>query len=220
MLPTRRHACRCGRAMHENVGPVAAWPYARVGVAIGALCQRTRVPQGGWNRSSRSCPCACLRCRRCPRRDPSLHPRCSSRASSLLWSPRIPAAPRSFSPLAYTSRAAATPAAQTGLSCSVLLRVRVLRPLPRRAPLRVRLRTGAQRTSSSPRNDRLDARVVNLSRLQASRNVAARGLAPSVEALDTPLGRRDSHHAPGVCYSALRRLPRRDLHPLEKNDRM
>jgi hypothetical protein len=22
---------------------------------------------------------------------------------------------------------------------------------------------------------------------------------------------------PGVCYSALRRLPRRDLHPLEKN---
>ena len=25
---------------------------------------------------------------------------------------------------------------------------------------------------------------------------------------------------PGVCYSALRRLPRRDLHPLEKNDGM
>jgi hypothetical protein len=23
---------------------------------------------------------------------------------------------------------------------------------------------------------------------------------------------------PGVCYSALRRLPKRDLHPLEKND--
>ena len=68
--------------------------------------------------------------------------------------------------------------------------------------------------------DRLDARVVNMSRLQASRDVAARGLAPSVEALDTPLGRRDSRHAPGVCYSALRRLPRRDLHPLEKNDGM
>jgi hypothetical protein len=25
---------------------------------------------------------------------------------------------------------------------------------------------------------------------------------------------------PGVCYSALRRLPRRDLHPLETNDGM
>jgi hypothetical protein len=25
---------------------------------------------------------------------------------------------------------------------------------------------------------------------------------------------------PGVCYSALRRLPRRDLHPLETNDAM
>ena len=220
MLPTGRHACRCGRVAHENVGPVAAWPYSRVGVAIGALCRWTRVHRGGWNRTSRSCPRACLLCRHCPRRDPSLHSRYSSRASSLLWSPRIPAAPRSLSPLAYTSRAAATTAAQTGLSCSVRLLVRVLRSIPRRAPLHVRLRTGVQQTSSSPRNDRLDARVVNLTRLQASRDVAARGLAPSVEALDTPLGPRDSRHAPGVCYSALRRLPRRDLHPLEKNDGM
>ena len=74
--------------------------------------------------------------------------------------------------------------------------------------------------SSSPRHDRLDARVVNLSRLQASLHVAARGLAPSVEALDTPLGPHGSHRAAGVCYSALRRLPRRDLHPLEENDEM
>ncbi len=78
--------------------------------------------------------------------------------------------------------------------------------------------TGVRWMSSSPRYDRLDARVVNLTRLQASLDVAARVLAPSVEALDTTLGPRDSHHAPGVCYSALRRLPRRDLHPLEKND--
>src|SRR5713226_5514082 len=112
MLPTGRHACRCGRATHENVGPVAAWPHARVGVAIGALCRGTCVLQGGWNRSSRSCPRACLLCRHCPRRDPSLRPCCSSRASSLLRSPRTPAAPRSLSPLAYASRAAATTADQ------------------------------------------------------------------------------------------------------------
>ena len=72
----------------------------------------------------------------------------------------------------------------------------------------------------SPRHDRLDARVVNLTRLQASLHVAARGLAPSVEALDTPLGPRESPRTSGVCYSALRRLPRRDLHPLETNDGM
>src|SRR5688500_4575629 len=220
MRPAGRHACRCGPAPPGNVGPVAAWPCSRVGAAIGALCRGTRVLRGGWNRSCRSCPRACLLVRHCPRRDPSLRPRCSSRASSLLRSPRIPAAPRSFSPVAYTSRAAPTRAAQTGLSCFVPLRVRVLRPLPHRAPLRVRLRTGAHWTSSSPRHDRLDARVVNLMRLQASRDVAARGLAPSVEALDTPLEPRNSHHALGVCYSALRRLPRRDLHPLEKNDTM
>jgi hypothetical protein len=73
---------------------------------------------------------------------------------------------------------------------------------------------------SSPRNERLDARVVNLTRLQASRTVAARGLAPSEEALDTPLGPPESLPIPGVCYSALRCLPRRDLHPLETNDEM
>ena len=56
-----------------------------------------------------------------------------------------------------------------------------------------------------------------MSRLQASLHVAARGLAPSEEASDTPLGPRPSPVVPGVCYSALRRLPRRDLHPLEKN---
>jgi hypothetical protein len=159
-----------------------------------------------------------LRGRRCPRRDPSLPARCSSRGSALLRSPRTPAAPRSTSPVAYTSRAAPTRAAQTVLSCSVRLRVRVLRSVPRRAPARVHLRTGAHGMSSSPRRDRLDARIVNMTRLQASRDVAARGLAPSVEALDTPLGPPGFLPLPGVCSSALRRLPRRDLHPLEKND--
>ena len=214
-LPAGRHACRCGPSTRGNVGPVAAWPHSRVGVAIGARGRWTRVHRGGWNRTRRSGPRACLLGRQGSRRDPSLRPRCSSRASSLLRSPRTPAAPRSLSPMAYTSHAVLTRTAQTGLSCSVHLRVRVLRSIPRRAPARVPLRTGPRRTSSSPRHDRLDARVVTLSRLQASRQVAARGLAPSEEALDTPLGPRDSRHAPGVCYSALRRLPRRDLHPLE-----
>ena len=40
-------------------------------------------------------------------------------------------------------------------------------------------------------------------------------LAPSVEACDTPLGPHESPRTPGVCHSALRGLPRRDLHPLE-----
>jgi hypothetical protein len=122
--------------------------------------------------------------------------------------------------MAYTSRAALTRAAQTGLSCSVRFRVRVLRSVPRRAPVRVHLRTGTHGMWSSPRHDRLDARIVTLTRLQASLHVAARGLAPSEEALDTPLGPHGSHRASGVCYSALRCLPRRDLHPLETNDGM
>jgi hypothetical protein len=141
-------------------------------------------------------------------------------AQRTLRSPRTPVAPRATSPSAYTRHAAPTRAAQTGLSCSVPLRVRVLRPIPRRDLRRVHLRTEASQTWPSPRHDRLGSRVVNLSRLQASLDVAARVLAPSVEACDTPLGPQDSHLAPGVCYSALRCLPRRDLHPLETNDAM
>ena len=149
-LPTGRHACRCGLAMHGSGDPAAAWPHSRVDAAIGALCRETRVPRGSWNRSRRSCPRAYLRHRRCPRRDPSLRPRYSSRASSLLWSPRIPAAPCSLSPVAYTSHAAPTRAAQTGLSCFVPLRVRVLRPLPRRDLRHVFLRIEASQTWPSP----------------------------------------------------------------------
>ena len=44
-----------------------------------------------------------------------------------------------------------------------------------------------------------------------------RVLAPSKEALDTPLRPPRSLAVPGVCYSALRDLPRRDFHPLETN---
>ena len=165
----------------------------------------------------RPCPRASLHPRRDHRRGPSLPSRCSSRRSAVLRPPRTPAAPRSISPSAYTSGAAVTTAAQTGLSCSVPLRAHVLRPIPRR-DLPRDLRTETRQTWPSPRHDRLGSRIVNLSRLQASRQVAARVLAPSAEALDTPLGPPGSLPMPGVCYSALRRLPRRDLHPLEMND--
>jgi len=52
-------------------------------------------------------------------------------------------------------------------------------------------------------------------RLQASLRVAARVVAPSVEACDAPLGHRGLPPMPGACYPALRRLPGRDSHPLE-----
>ena len=55
---------------------------------------------------------------------------------SVLRPPRTPAAQRSLSPSAYTSRFAVTTAAQTGLSCSALLLERVLRPIPRGDPAR------------------------------------------------------------------------------------
>src|SRR5688572_18105459 len=216
MPPTGRHACRSDPAGHGSGAPGIAWPRPTVGVAIGALCRPSDDDRGEWVRSCRPCPRACLRHQPDHRRDPSLRSCCSSRASTLLRSPRTPAARHSFSPSAYTSHPAPTRAAQTGLSCSVPLRVRVLRPLPRR-DLPGHRRTATRQTWPSPRHDRLGSRVVNLSRLRASRDVAARGLAPSVEAFDTPLGPPGSLPMPGVCYSALRRLPRRDLHPLEKN---
>jgi len=217
MPPGGRHASRSDPSGHESAAPGIAWPRPRVAVAIGALCRWGDAHRGGWNRTCRSCPRAYLLRRRDHRRDPLLPLRSSSQGSALLWSPRIPAARRSISPSAYTTRRALTRAAQTGLSCSVRLPAHVLRPLPRRDLRRVHLRTEASQTWPSPRRDRLGSRMVNLSRLQASLDVAARVLAPSEEAWDTPLETPRSLPAPGVCYSALRRLPRRDLHPLETN---
>ena len=217
-----RHARHCG--CHAAAG----YPYgtsdrrvarpaslARAEVLV--LCQRAEARWGGWDRSCRPCPRTYPRSERDQSRDPSLRPRYSSRPSAVLRSPRTPAAQRWISPLAYTSHLALTRAMQTGLSCSVPLHARVLRPIPRRDPSRVHLRTRTRGTWPSPRHDRLGSRIVNLSRLQVSLDVAARVLASSVEALDTPLGPPASRSVPGVCYSALRRLPRRDSHPLETN---
>src|SRR5690606_30519461 len=91
--------------------------------------------RGGW--PFRACPCAYLHRRRDRPRGPSLPLRSSSQRSALLRPPRTPAARRSTSPSAYTSRLAPTRAVQTGLSCSALLRDRVLRPIPRRGSTRV-----------------------------------------------------------------------------------
>jgi hypothetical protein len=168
MPPGGRHASRSDPVGHGSGAPGIAWLRPTVDVAIGARCPSADADAGDWDRTRRPCPCACLRPRPDPRRGPSLPSRCSSRRSAVLRPPRTPAAPRSFSPLAYTRRAAPTRAAQTGLSCSVRLRARVLRPVPRRDPRRV-LRTDAQQTWPSPRHDRLGSRVVTLSRLQASR---------------------------------------------------
>ena len=57
---------------------------------------------------------------------------------------------------------------------------------------------------------------MHLSRLQASLDVAARVVAPSEEAFDVQLQQHPSLHALWTCYPALRRLPGRDSHPLEK----
>jgi hypothetical protein len=83
--------------------------------------------------------------RRPHRRDPSLRSRCSTRPSTVLRSPRTPAARRSTSPSAYTRRLALTRAAQTGLSCSASLRPRVSRPIPRKDLPHIRLRTRRER---------------------------------------------------------------------------
>ena len=69
-------------------------------------------------------------------RDPSLRPRYSARSSTVLRSPRTPAAHRTTSPLAYTAGRTPLRAAQTGLSCSAHLLVHVLLPVPRRCERR------------------------------------------------------------------------------------
>jgi hypothetical protein len=213
----RRRGKHCGRHTADAIGiPEAAWRATLARAEVVVPERHADAHRGDWNRSCRSCPHTYRHSERDQSRGPSL-PGCCSPPRSAVRPPRTPAAHDSTSPSAYTRRSALTRAAQTGLSCSVRLRAHVLRPLPRRDLRHVPLRTEASQTWPSPRNDRLGSRVVNLSRLQASPDVATRVLAPSEEALDTPLGPPASRPVPGVCYSALRRLPRRDSHPLEMN---
>ena len=203
---------------HATAGNPTTWRASLAWAEVVVRLQRASARRGSWDRSCRPCPDTYPRCKRDQSRDPSLPPCSSSRRSAVLRSPRTPAAHHSISPSAYTRGGTLTGAAQTGLSCSVPLRAHVLRPIPRR-DLRCDLRTVTPQTWPSPRRDRLGSRVVNVTRLQASLEVAARVLASSAEALDTPLEPPTSRSEFGVCYSALRCLPRRDLHPLETNGR-
>ena len=166
---------RCGPATHENVGPVAAWPHSRVDVAIGALCRGTLVRRGGWIRSSRSCPRACLLRRLIT--PGTLGPAALFVAS--LVATMVPSDSR-CAMLAFAFGLYEPPcrdwAAETGLSCSAPLLHACCAPYPAGPARRLRY---------SPRKFRLRRdmigsalRVVNLSRLQASLDVAARGLAP------------------------------------------
>ena len=215
---------RAGGLPRDAAADLAArlLPIARVEVV--ALCRRTNVRRGGWDRSWRPCPRAYPRFERDQSRAPSLRSRCSSRPSTVLRAPRTPAAQRSISPSAYTRRPAVTTAAQTGLSCSASYLAHVLRPLPRGDSTRVFVRNLARRAWPSPRRARLGSPVVTLTRRQASLHVAARALAPRRSALaarrafDAPLGRRRLRRAAGACYPVLRCLPGRDLHPLVRRD--
>ena len=112
-----------------------------------------------------------------------------------------------------------TTAAQTDLSCSVMLLARVLLPIPRRDPRRALVL--ATWMLPSPRNDRLGSRIVRLSGLQASLHVAARVLASrcaafaALRAFDARLQPSGSLPLLRACYSALQRFPRRDFRPLD-----
>ena len=214
--PTGRHSGGCGQTAHGSGDPATAWPPRTAGVGVVALCPQAQACRGIWDRTCRPCPRAYPLHRPYHRRDPPLPPRCSPWRSQVLLSPRTPAAQRPISPSVYTGHLAATTAAQTGLSSSAPILPRVLLPLPRRDPPRFLLRPSARRTWPSRRHDPLGSLVVNLTRLQDSLHVAARVLAPSVEALDAPLGTRGSLPAPGACYPALRCLPGRDSHPLDR----
>src|SRR6266498_3343986 len=68
----------------------------------------------------------------------------------------------------------------------------------------------------SPRHDWLGFSVVNLTRLQASLDVAARSLAPTFSvAFEAPLQPGNLSPPLGACFQALRRLPVRDFHTLD-----
>ncbi len=134
-LPAERHSCRCGRTTRGSGALGSAWPQPTAVFGVVALYPQALACAGGWTGSfARTCPRAYLLRRLDHRRGPSLLPCSAPRLSSVLRPPRIPAAHRSTSPLAYTSQFAATTAVQTGLSCSVLLLPLVPLPLPRRNP--------------------------------------------------------------------------------------
>ncbi len=235
MLPGERHFASSGHIAHENGDPVAAWQPPTAVSGVVALCRPALAERGSWRRSCRACPRAYFLRRLDHPRGPSLHRRYAAPTSlvclacqayeSVLRPPRTPAVQRPLSrgrrPRAPRRPARLAPprAAQTGLSCSAHLPDPMPRPVPRKDPRAVPQLDAWTWPSRGlhPRALRrwLGSPIVYLSRLQASLHVAAWDLAPSVEALDAPLQLLGSLRGLGACYRALRRLPGRDLHPLE-----
>lgn len=118
---------------------------------------------------------------------------------------------------AYSITAALTRAVWTGLSSSALLLSCLQVPLPRRVFPRLLIRFPPRKTWPSPWHERLGSPIVFLSRLKTSLCSSRQDCSLIVsQASDTPLGTGTSRLRPGVCYPALRRLPGRDLHPLEQ----
>ncbi len=214
-LPPGRHAWRPGRTVRGSAASCSAWHTSTACVAVVALCRwglwalrprprtylhpQTRSKQGSFP------PPHCLRLRRYD--DPLGLPLGTTRFRALRLYPSL----------------CPTWAAEEGLSCSARLLRYVPPSLPRGGPARVPER--ARCLLPSPRHDRLGPPKLlsddNLTRLaRRSLRVAARSSAPSLFhlAFDAPLGTRGSPREPGACCSALRRLPRRDSHPLETRD--
>ena len=168
MPPTGRHACRSDPAGHGSGAPgclaatqrrrcnwrtlsMGGCPPGWLDLAVmpsRVLARPPCPPQGPF------VPLALFVARLCTTTIPS-DARCAALDFTVgLYEPRCPDPGCADGPLVF-----------------LRLPVRVLRPVPRR-DLPRDLRTETRQTWPSPRRDRLGSRVVNLSRLQASRNVA------------------------------------------------
>ena len=135
MPPTGRHACRCGRYSAWKRRPgcrLAATPESALQLAhfVDGLAS-TGVVGTGLAGHALALTCSADVAHR---RDPSLRAALFvARPSSLLRSPRTPAAPRSLSPLAYTSRACPDDGLRRRAS-RVPFRLRVTRAAPPTPP--------------------------------------------------------------------------------------
>ena len=106
--PRGRHASRCGRTARGNDVPGAAWPLPTVAVGVVALC-RGLTPAGvvGTGLAGHALALTSASDMTTAGTLPSGRV-VLSRPSPVLRSPRTPAAQRSISPSAYTSRLALT----------------------------------------------------------------------------------------------------------------
>ena len=221
--PTGRHPCRYGHTGRGNASPADCLAAAHSRRCSSRTFTGDGPPVDGYDRlmaagvvgpgfpampSRLPAPLGMTKVR-----GPSLPARYVARRSPVLRPPRTPAALQPTSPSAYTTGLCPTQAGQTGLSCSApTCDARAAARTPERPD-------GYPGTGPAGHGLRRDMSgsalpIVTLTRLQRSLHAAARALAPSKEALDTPLSPPTSPRRTGACYPALRRLPGRDSHPL------